>query len=59
MKNNDMTNFKAWFFRIVYSLLVEGFGLSLTQASRYGKLEDYLIEEQIKSQRDFINENET
>jgi DNA-directed RNA polymerase specialized sigma24 family protein len=59
MKNKDMTNFKAWFFRIVYSLLLEGFGLSLTQASRYGKLEDYLIEEQIKSQRDFINENET
>ncbi|MBG9656053.1 integrase, partial [Cytobacillus firmus] len=25
-------------------LLVEGFGLSLTQASRYGKLEDYLID---------------
>ncbi|MBG9656887.1 integrase, partial [Cytobacillus firmus] len=33
-------------------LLVEGFGLSLTQASRYGKLEDYLIEEQIKTERD-------
>lgn len=29
-------------------LLVEGFGLSLTHASRYGKLEDYLIEELIK-----------
>lgn len=32
-------------------LLVEGFGLSLTQASRYGKLEDYLIEELINEQR--------
>jgi hypothetical protein len=36
-------------------LLVEGFGLSLTQASRYGKLEDYLIEEQIQSQREYLN----
>ncbi|MED1636267.1 site-specific integrase [Bacillus thuringiensis] len=32
-------------------LLVEGFGLSITQASRYGKLEDYLIEELIEEQR--------
>lgn len=32
-------------------LLVEGFGLSLTQASRYGKLEDYLIDELINEQR--------
>lgn len=40
-------------------LLVEGFGLSLTQASRYGKLEDYLLEEQIRSERDFIKENGT
>lgn len=38
-------------------ILVEGFGLSLTQASRYGKLEDYLLEEQIRSERDFIKEN--
>jgi sulfur transfer complex TusBCD TusB component (DsrH family) len=36
-------------------LLVEGFGVSLTQASRYGKLEDYLIEEQIQSQREYLN----
>ncbi|PAL04659.1 site-specific integrase [Peribacillus simplex] len=40
-------------------ILVEGFGLSLTQASRYGKLEDYLLEEQIRSERDFIKENGT
>ncbi|MDP1421683.1 site-specific integrase [Peribacillus simplex] len=40
-------------------LLVEGFGLSLTQASRYGKLEDYLLEEQIRSERNFIKENGT
>jgi len=36
-------------------LLVEGFGISLTQASRYGKLEDYLIEEQIQSGREFLH----
>lgn len=36
-------------------IFVEGFGLSLTQASRYGKLEDYLIEEQIKSERDYLS----
>lgn len=36
-------------------LLVEGFGLSLTQSSRYGKLEDYLIEEQIQSEREYLN----
>ncbi|WP_251032550.1 site-specific integrase [Mesobacillus foraminis] len=36
-------------------LLVEGFGLSLTQASRYGKLEDYLIEAQIQTQRENIS----
>ncbi|MBT2632479.1 site-specific integrase, partial [Bacillus sp. ISL-101] len=40
-------------------ILVEGFGLSLTQASRYGKLEDYLLEEQIRSERDLIKENGT
>lgn len=41
-------------------LLIEGFGLSLTQASRYGKMEEYLIEEVIKDQRaslsDFFRE---
>src|SRR5699024_4742435 len=36
-------------------LLVEGFGISLMQASRYGKLEDYLIEEQIQSGREFLH----
>jgi integrase len=36
-------------------ILVEGFGLSLTQASRYGKLEDYLLEEQIQTQREYIS----
>jgi len=36
-------------------LLVEGFGVSLTQASRYGKLEDYLIDEQIQTQREYVS----
>ncbi|QEH69197.1 site-specific integrase [Cellulosilyticum sp. WCF-2] len=31
-------------------LLVECFGLSMTQASRYGKLEEYLIEEELREQ---------
>lgn len=38
-------------------ILVEGFGLSLTQASRYGKLEDYLIEEEIRNQRSLLEDN--
>ena len=36
-------------------ILVEGFGLSLTQASRYGKLEDYLIQESISHQRALLH----
>lgn len=38
-------------------ILIEAFGLSLTQASRYGKFEEYLIEEQIKNQ--YENSNNT
>ncbi len=32
--------------------LVEAFGLSLTQSARYGKLEEYLLEEEVKQQRE-------
>lgn len=32
-------------------ILIDGFGLSLTQSSRYGKLEDYLIDDEIINQR--------
>ncbi len=32
--------------------LVEAFGLSLTQASRYGKMQEFLLEEEIKQQRE-------
>lgn len=31
--------------------LVDAFGISLTQASRYAKFEEYLVEEEIKSQK--------
>lgn len=58
-KIKDLTKFTPKALRITcfnviasnfgLQLLVEGFGVSLTQASRYGKLEDYLIEEQIQS----------
>lgn len=37
-------------------MLIEAFGLSRTQASRYGRFEEYLLEEEIKSQRDLDNE---
>src|SRR5579875_2659466 len=32
--------------------LVEAFGLSLTQASRYGKMQEFLLEEEVKQQRE-------
>lgn len=32
-------------------ILIEGFGLSITNAKRYGKFEDYLLEEEIKEQK--------
>jgi integrase len=37
-------------------MLIEAFGLSRTQASRYGRFEEYLLEEEIKLQRDSDNE---
>lgn len=37
-------------------MLIEAFGLSRTQASRYGRFEEYLLEEEIKSQRELDNE---
>lgn len=33
-------------------MLIDAFGLSKTQASRYGRFEEYLLEEEIKSQRE-------
>ncbi|MED4907450.1 site-specific integrase [Brevibacillus centrosporus] len=32
-------------------ILIEGFGLSITNAKRFGKFEDYLLEQEIKNQR--------
>ncbi|MFC8689465.1 hypothetical protein [Brevibacillus porteri] len=32
-------------------ILIEGFGLSITNAKRYGKFEDYLLEEEIEQQK--------
>jgi integrase len=34
-------------------ILIEAFGLSITNAKRFGKFEDYLLEDEIKSQRSF------
>ncbi|MCQ6334972.1 MULTISPECIES: site-specific integrase [Bacillus cereus group] len=63
-KVRKLTNFTPKILRITCfnmiaanfgpQLLVEGFGLSLTQASRYGKLEEHLIEELIEEQRAFL-----
>lgn len=36
--------------------LVEAFGLSLTQASRYGDLQGFLLEEKVKQQREEFSE---
>ena len=33
-------------------LLIDAFGLSKTQASRYGRFEEYMLEEEIKTQKD-------
>lgn len=36
--------------------LVEAFGLSLTQASRYGNMQEFLLEEEVKQQREEFSE---
>jgi hypothetical protein len=47
-----MTCFSALAVRYGPQYLVEAFGLSLPQAARYGKLEEYLLEEEVKQQRE-------
>lgn len=38
--------------------LIEAFGLSLTQSSRYGKIEEFLVEEEVREQREkFVEYN--
>ncbi len=39
--------------------LIEAFGLSLTQSSRYGKIEDFLVEEEVREQREGFIEYST
>jgi len=39
--------------------LIEAFGLSLTQASRYAKIEEYLVEEEVREQREGFLEYST
>lgn len=47
-----MTCLSALAARYGPQYLVEVFGLSLPQAARYGKLEEYLLEEEVKQQRE-------
>jgi len=50
-----ITCFTAVSARYGPQYLVEAFGLSLTHASRYGNLKEYLLEEEVKQQKeDFI-----
>jgi len=39
--------------------LIEAFGLSLTQSSRYGKMEEFLVEEEVREQREGFLEYST
>ena len=47
-----ITCFTALSARYGPQYLVEAFGLSLTQASRYGNMQEFLLEEEIKQQRE-------
>lgn len=47
-----ITCFAALSARYGPQYLVEAFGLSLTQASRYAKMQEFLIEEEVKQQRE-------
>jgi hypothetical protein len=47
-----ITCFTALSARYGPQYLVEAFGLSLTQASRYGHIQEFLLEEEIKQQRE-------
>src|SRR6266487_3450221 len=47
-----ITCFTALSARYGPQYLVEAFGLSLTQASRYGNLQEFLLEEEVKQQRE-------
>jgi integrase len=47
-----ITCFTALSARYGPQYLVEAFGLSLDQAARYGKMEEFLLEEEVKQQRE-------
>jgi len=47
-----ITCFTALSARYGPQYLVEAFGLSLTQAARYAKMEEFLLEEEVKQQRE-------
>jgi hypothetical protein len=47
-----ITCFTALAARYGPQYLVAAFGLSLTQASRYGKMQEFLLEEEVKQQRE-------
>jgi predicted MarR family transcription regulator len=51
-----ITCFAALSARYGPQYLVEAFGLSLTQASRYADLKEFLLEEEVKEQRDTFAE---
>ncbi len=51
-----ITCFAALSARYGPQYLVEAFGLSLDQAARYGKMEEFLLEEEVKQQREALLE---
>mgnify|MGYP001575607947 CR=1 FL=1 len=51
-KQLRITCFQSFSVRFGPLMLIDTFGLSRTQASRYGRFEEYLLEEEIKEQRD-------
>jgi hypothetical protein len=51
-----ITCFTALSARYGPQYLVEAFGLSLDQAARYGKMEAFLLEEEVKQQREALLE---
>jgi integrase len=51
-KQLRITCYHSFSARFGSLMLIDAFGLSRTQASRYGRFEEYLLEEEIKAQRD-------
>ena len=51
-KRLRITCFTALSARYGPQYLIEAFGLSLTQASRYGNMQEFLLEEEVKQQRE-------